>query len=155
MTDEQNEDRRAHDRTHTDIRELILKTDAPKDKAMLLILLKISESLEANTLDTQEIKQGLKELNGKYELHEVEDKVRTGSIKFGWRVFAGALIVLQGATALVVKSHIDEDVSIKQSVVVLGDYARSSIGTLRRDVDLLQERRRIEDEVYKRKDQVQ
>ena len=152
MTDDKAEDRRQHDRTHADIRELILKTDAPKDKAMLLILLKISESLESNTVLTQDVSDKLDQHIKRYDVHETEDKVRVGSIKTGWRILSGVVVVLQGLTMMAVKNHVDEDKQLVASVASIKQDIARDVGSLRHDVDVIIERKKVEDELLRRKD---
>lgn len=128
MKEEKVYDRRAADKAHLDIRELILKTDSPKDKAMLLILLKISESLEANTSMTHEVSVKLDEHLDNYVEHEKQDAIRCAQIKTGWRVFSGILILLQGVALYAVRSHIDEANRMDTEIV-----------KMRNDVDILKE----------------
>ena len=126
MTENQKFDRRVIDKAHLDIRELILKTDSPKDKAMLLILLKISESLEANTSMTHEVSTKLDMHLENYTEHEKIDAIRSAQIKTGWRVISGIIILLQGLGIYAVRSHIEESQRIGTEIVLM-----------RRDVDIL------------------
>lgn len=121
-------DRRNTDRAHLDIRELILKTDSPKDKAMLLILLKISESLEANTSMTHEVSTKLDMHLENYIEHEKIDAIRSAQIKTGWRVLSGIIILLQGLGIYAVRSHIEESQRMDTEIVLM-----------RRDVDILKD----------------
>ena len=116
------------DKTHTDIRELILKTDSPKDKAMLLILLKISESLEANTSMTVEVSTKLDNHLDNFIEHEKQEAIKQAQIKAGWRVLSGVLIILQSLALYAVKSHIDE-----------AERMNIEINNIRRDVDIVKE----------------
>ena len=120
--------RRSADRAHLDIRELILKTDSPKDKAMLLILLKISESLEANTSMTHEVSTKLDMHLENYTEHEKIDAIRSAQIKTGWRVLSGIIILLQGLGIYAVRSHIEESQRMDTEIVLM-----------RRDVDILKD----------------
>lgn len=134
MTEENKYDRRAADKANSDIRELILKTDSPKDKAMLLILLKISESLESNTSMTHEVSVKLDEHLDNYTEHEKQDAIRCAQIKTGWRVLSGILILLQGFALYAVRSHIDEAgrmdteiVKIRKDVDILKDHEKKNL----------------------------
>ena len=126
MGEEQKFDRRVTDKAHLDIRELILKTDSPKDKAMLLILLKISESLEANTSMTHEVSTKLDMHLENYTEHEKIDAIRSAQIKTGWRVLSGIIILLQAIGVYAVRSHIEESQRMGAEIVLM-----------RRDVDIL------------------
>lgn len=128
-------DRRKADRAHLDIGELILKTDSPKDKAMLLILLKISESMEANTCMTHKVSTKLDMHLENYTEHEKIDAIRSAQIKTGWRVLSGIIILLQGFGIYAVKSHIDESQRMGTEIVLM-----------RRDVDILKNH---SDQVFK------
>lgn len=85
------------EKVHEDIRDLILETDSAKDKAMLLILLRISENLTANTVLT-------KKLNEQFDTHVVQfakHEALEMKLFFGgrWvvRVMLAALVIGQGA----------------------------------------------------------
>lgn len=128
MEEEKVYDRRAADKAHLDIRELILKTDSPKDKAMLLILLKISESLEANTSMTHEVSIKLDEHLDNFVEHEKQEEIKNAQIKAGWRVLSGVLILLQSLALYTVKSHFDE-----------ANRMNLEILSIRKDVDILKD----------------
>jgi len=127
--DNSQHDKISSDHTHADIRELILQTDAPKDKAMLLILLKISESLEANTQMTHDVSIKLDEHLENYKKHETDDAVRVGSFKTGWRVISGILIILQGVGLMAIKSYSDQNA-----------VTNTAVSQLQMDVKIIQER---------------
>jgi hypothetical protein len=61
------------DSTPEDIRQLILQTEAPKDKALLLILLKMSENLNANTALTQKLSDQLDLHVDQFTKHEAKE----------------------------------------------------------------------------------
>lgn len=132
MPEEQQYNRRATDKAHLDIRELILKTDSPKDKAMLLILLKISESLEANTSMTHEVSTKLDDHLDIFTEHEKQDAIKGAQIRTGWRVLSGILVLLQGIVMYAVKSHMDE-----------ARHMSTKINAIQTDVLVLKEQQKI------------
>ena len=132
MPEEQQYNRRATDKAHLDIRELILKTDSPKDKAMLLILLKISESLEANTSMTHEVSTKLDDHLDIFTEHEKQDAIKRAQIRTGWRVLSGILVLLQGVVMYAVKSHMDE-----------ARHMSTEINAIQTDVLVLKEQQKI------------
>lgn len=132
------ERRVSNDKTHKDIRELILQTDQAKDKAMLLILLKISENLETNTELTQGVSETVEKHIERYETHETREAVLVGQAKVAWFVLSAVLVLVQGVALYAIKSYSDDY-----------RYLNTAVIKLRSDMDILQERRRIEDEIKK------
>jgi len=96
---------------------------------MLLILLKISESLEANTQMTHDVSIKLDEHLENYKKHETDDAVRVGSFKTGWRVISGILIILQGVGLMAIKSYSDQNA-----------VTNTAVSQLQMDVKIIQER---------------
>lgn len=139
MSAQVTQDRRAStDKTHTDIRELILKTDSPTDKATLLILLKISENLETNTAMTESVASKVADHLVRYEEHETKDAVRVGQIRTAWWMLSGIMVILQGVALYAIKSYSEDYKAVVRNVE-----------EIRRDVDTLKERQRIGDEIRK------
>jgi len=137
MTDQPFE-RRNIDRVHAEIRDLILKTDDPKDKAQLLIMLKFSDSIDTLSGITKEVSGKLDEHLDHYDKHITEGAVRDGQVKLGWKLIVAFLAASQGVAWYAIKGHLESDHALEVTV-----------STIRKDVDMLQERRRIEDTMQK------
>lgn len=126
------------EQTHEAIRELIMKTDAPKDKAVLLILLRISEGLEDNTRLTQGLETTVREHNAALATHEADELLLLGKAKTAWWVFTGMLGALSLLAALVLRMYVEEFRTMQVDLV-----------TLKQDMRTVQERLRAEEEVLK------
>jgi len=131
-------ERRGVDENHKDIRDLILSTEAPKDKAMLLILLKISDNLEDNTALTLGTKTA-------FESHEEKEQKMLAKATGAWWVLSGLMVMIIAVFAFWAKSGL-EDFKILSKTVQ--EHA-ISISDLRKDVHTLQERNLIHDESRK------
>ena len=136
---------RPDDETHTQIRDMILKTNDPKERATLLILLRISESLEENTAETHGISAAVTTLTTgvtahveRFNAHAKEDEIRVGKAKAAWWVVTGMVGVIALLGAMLLKYHLDKLTTVE-----------TQVEQLRRDVDQVRERHRIEDEVQK------
>lgn len=110
------------DTVHADIRDLILETESAKDKAMLLILLRISENLTANTTLT-------KKLNEQFELHLVQfakHEALEMKLFFGgrWvvRVMLAVLVIGQGALTWFGGKTLTQFERVQEDVQTLKEY---------------------------------
>lgn len=126
------------DQTHDAIRALIMETDAPKDKAVLLILLRISEGLEKNTELTRGLEAAVTANSKSFTTHEANEAAMLGKARTAWWVFTGMLGFVSILAAVLLKIYTD-DFKVVQT----------DVATLKHDVGLIQERHRIEDEILK------
>lgn len=85
--------------TNQDIRQLILETESSKDKAMLLILLKISDNLGANTKMTQGLTEQLTSHISTFAEHEKKEMALINQGRGAFRVALFSLTVFQAAFA--------------------------------------------------------
>lgn len=82
------------------IEQLIVATDDPKDKAVLLILLEMGKSLSENTKLT-------KELHGEFREHAKEEVALIIKGRFLWRVLLTAALAAQGVLGWYFTRHLD------------------------------------------------
>lgn len=110
------------EKVHEDIRDLILETDAPKDKAMLLILLRISENLTANTVLTKKLNEQFDKHLIQFAQHEaLEMKLFFGG-RWVIRVILAALLVGQGAITWFGAKTLAQFEKLQEEVQVLKEY---------------------------------
>lgn len=128
--------RMSTDKTHTELRSLIMETEAPKDKATLLIMLKISESLAENTDLTQNLSEKVDGHMDRYTAHETREAVLVGQAKTAWFILSGVLVLVQGVALYAIKSYIDDYRALNDRVSVI-----------RRDLDTVTERWRLENDI--------
>lgn len=82
------------------IEQLIVATDDPKDKAVLLILLEMGKSLSENTKLT-------KELHAEFRLHAQEEVALIIKGRFLWRLLLAAALAAQGILGWYFTRHLD------------------------------------------------
>jgi hypothetical protein len=117
MTEEKrSSERLLHDKSSEDIKELIMKTPDPKDKAVLMILLTISDDLFRNTQLTVS-------LSDKFEKHvdafvkHAEDEMKIINQGRGFlRGIIIALAFIQILTAYIFTQHMAEFGNMQESV---------------------------------------
>ena len=145
MMTEDARDRRHADTTQDDIRELIMDMPEQKDKAILLILLRMAGTLDRNTEVMTSVSKKVDNQTGQLDAHIGTEKVMLGKAAGAWYVFSGVIVVAMGLAGVWFKSVSDNYSAVSSTVA----SHTLSISTIRKDIDLLQEKNRIEDSVSK------
>lgn len=97
MPNSKGSERRVVDPVQQQIEDLILSADNPKDKAFLLIMNKISLSLDANTILTESLSKDFKAQTSAFQAHEEQELTIVNQSKGGFRV---AIVLLRVAIVL-------------------------------------------------------
>ena len=145
MTDHYSQDRRATDNTQEDIRSLILDMPDQKDKAILLILLRMATKLEKNTDLTENVLEKVETQAIWSASHEGNEKELIGKAAGAWYVLSGVIVIAMSVAGFWYKGVADEYKALGATV----QSHKEKIAEIRKDVDLLQERERIQDGVLK------
>ena len=145
MIDHSSQDRRATDNTQEDIRSLILDMPDQKDKAILLILLRMAANLEQNTALTKNVSEKVETQVLWSATHESAEKVLIGKAAGAWYVLSGVIVFALGLSGFFIKGLAED---YKTLGVTVASHT-VSIKEIRKDVDLIQELARIKDGVQK------
>ena len=108
--------RQTVDPVQQQIEDLILSADNPKDKAFLLIMNKISLSLDANTILTESLSKDFKAQTSAFQAHEEKELTIVNQSKGGFRVAIVLLAVIQFIGGAIVKDTLDEVKSIRKDL---------------------------------------
>lgn len=116
MANPKGTERRVVDPVQQQIEDLILSADNPKDKAFLLIMNKISLSLDANTILTESLSKDFKAQTSAFQAHEEQELTIVNQSKGGFRVAIVLLAVIQFIGGAIVKDTLDEVKSIRKDL---------------------------------------
>jgi hypothetical protein len=94
------------------IEALILQTDDPKDRALLLIQLEMVKSLIENTEVT-------KDLHSEFKMHAKEEMAMIVKGRFLWRVLLAGALGLQGVLGFLFSQHLESHKALVSEVKVL------------------------------------
>ncbi len=94
------------------IEELILQTTEVKDKALLLVMLEMSKSLNENTKLTQE-------LHSEFKVHAKEEMTMIIKGRFLWRVLLSFALILQVILGYGFNEHVKSHKALIEEVKVL------------------------------------
>jgi hypothetical protein len=108
--------RRATDVSQDKILVLIEQADDPKDRAFLIVLQQINESLIANTHIINEVAEKLDNHLTAYEAHTEREQLLLNQGKGMWRVAARVLGAIQAIAIVLISFAFNEIVSIKKDV---------------------------------------
>ena len=103
-----------------EIRELIMQTESPKDKAMLLILHRIADSLDTNTDMTRD-------LDSKFSRHEKEEMALIQQGRGFLRAIIFALAAFQGLMAYMLNEHVQSHKRLLEEVRTLSEFRAAHV----------------------------
>lgn len=116
MPNSKGSERRVVDPVQQQIEDLILSADNPKDKAFLLIMNKISLSLDANTILTESLSKDFKAQTSAFQAHEEQELTIVNQSKGGFRVAIVLLAVIQFIGGAIVRDTLNEVKSIRKDL---------------------------------------
>ena len=108
------------DTISSEIRELIKETEEPKDKAMLLILHRIADSLDTNNTLTRS-------LDTKFTNHEKEEMALIQQGRGFLRAIIFGLALFQGVMAYLLNQHMESHKRLIEEVKELSEYRAAHI----------------------------
>lgn len=106
---------------------LIVETPDPKDKALLLILKKISDNLEDNTCLTRTLTSDLKAHTEAFQKHEQQEMTLINQGRGMVRVALLALAMFQGLFAWYFQDHLRKVEGLHSDVRSLEEYRAAHI----------------------------
>ncbi len=113
----------ADDALHEDIHRLILASDDPKDKAVLLILLRISQNLEANTELTAKLSANLDAHVSKFNDHEKMEMALFNQGRGLWRVMVWVLGIAQAGLGYGFLNHVAKNEQQDERLVAVEKWS--------------------------------
>ena len=140
MNDEQPDGRRSTDKTSDEIRGLIKTTGPESEKELLLILLKLNDQADVSGATLKTLSNTVEKIAERFDAHETNHKVVIGKVQVAWMIISAIVFAVNGVVVWAVKGHLSDDKEFHVEFT-----------QVRKDVDLLQERRRIEDAMSKEK----
>ena len=111
--------RRAADAVLSQIDDLIVATDDPKDKAFLLIMNKIATSLDTNTSLTRALADDFKSHTVAFSEHERKEMELINQGRGGFRVALVLLGVLQVVVGFIINNTLADIKDMRQEVTQL------------------------------------
>lgn len=118
-----------HNRRVTDVSQdkilvLIEQANDPKDRAFLIVLQQINESLIANTHTINEVAEKLDSHLTAYEAHAEREKALLNQGKGMWRVAAWVLGISQAIAAASISFAFNEIVAVKKDINDLSAWVK-------------------------------
>ena len=104
------------------IEELIMSADDPKDKAMLLVLNKIADSLDENTELTRNLTCDLKAHTAAFQQHEKDEMSLINQGRGFLRAAIIGLAAVQGLFAWYFQQHLEKTEFMADSINKLNEF---------------------------------
>lgn len=119
MSDENNPNRRYDDDENVkdEIHELIMQAESPRDKAELLILLRISQNLSKNTQLTEKLSHSLDAHVERFVIHEREEMALINQGRGFLRAMVIGLALFQGVVVYAYTQHMTETKKMQEDLV--------------------------------------
>ena len=109
-------DRRRRDPIQEQIETLIMSASDPKDKAFLLILNKIADNLDENTMLTRTLASEFKSHTEAFALHEQKEMALINQGRGFWRATLAAVVVIQALGVWWFQGHIAQTARTQEQV---------------------------------------
>jgi hypothetical protein len=95
--------------THDDIEELITQAEGPRDKAMLLILLRISQNLMRTADMTEKLNKKIDDHVVAFTQHEKDEMALFNQGRGFLRAIVGALVIFQAIATWTFSKHLQSE----------------------------------------------
>lgn len=118
------EKRRVTDQVQQQIEELIVAATDPKDKAFLLIMNKIAQSLDTNTYLTQGLSDEFKVHTAAFRAHEAQEQKLVNQSRGGVRVGLYLLGIIQVLVWFILSQQLDELTQVKNKLVEVNETVK-------------------------------
>lgn len=127
MSEKRSEERLVHDANSNEIKALIMNTADPKDKAILLILLRISDDLFRNTQVTISLSDKFERHVESFVKHAEEEMSLINQGRGFLRAMVIALALVQALVIYIFTTHMEESDKMREDVARLKEYKAAHI----------------------------
>jgi hypothetical protein len=127
MDEHRSAERIANDANSREIKNLIMETVDPKDKAILLILLKISDDLFRNTQVTISLSDKFEKHVEAFVEHAEQEMSLINQGRGFLRAMVIALTIVQALVIYIYTEHMEEADKLREDVAILKEYKASHI----------------------------
>ena len=131
----QEENKRLTESTQSAIRDLILKMTDSKDKAILLILLQMSENIDRNSELTMRVSNKVDEQGKLISNHDGKEQVMLAKVAIAWYILSGVFVICMGIASVWFKSVASDYKELRINV----SSNTAAIHDISRDINKIQE----------------
>lgn len=117
-----NREQERSDAIQKQIMDLITEADSPKDKAYLLLLNQMGESMRTNTSVTIRLARTMENHIERFADHEKMESELINKTKGAWWVLAGVLILGQALGVTLINNSLENDERIEKRLDILEQW---------------------------------